>query len=182
MERLTVRDAHRRNDGHLLLGFRCWTGDDDELWVRDVEEYVRMYALRTAYRVLLFCSAGGELAGVTAFNKQDISPSGTRRVPGWRLEVVALTLRWQRQRVASDIAGAASEMKASEYLMRATYRRMLELDARRVLVVARVHDGNVASMVAAARVGLDRTEREDDEYWAMLGEVDPDAGPTGAAQ
>jgi hypothetical protein len=55
---------------------------------------------------------------------------------------------------------------------------MLELDPRRVIVVARVHDDNRASMVAAGRVGLDRTERESPEYWGMLGEVNPMAGPT----
>ena len=64
-------------------------------------------------------------------------------------------------------------MKASEYLLRATFRRMLELDPRRVLVVARVHDENRASIAMCARVGLLRTERESDDYWAMLGEVDP---------
>lgn len=68
-------------------------------------------------------------------------------------------------------------MNASEYLLRATYRRMLELDPRRVLVVARVHDDNQASIRVCARVGLLRTERESDDYWAMLGEVDPAAGP-----
>jgi hypothetical protein len=178
VDRLEVRDAHKRKDRHLLLGFRCWSGDEDETWVLEVEEYIRLIALRTAERVLLFEPAEGQVAGVTAFGRQEISPSGTRRVPGWRLEVVALALAWQGKSVVAAIAGCAPRMKASEYLLRATFRRMRELDRRRRLVVARVHDGNVASMVAAARVGLDRTRRESDEYWEMLGEADPAAGPT----
>jgi hypothetical protein len=175
--RLYVRDADKRTDGHTLLSFRCSTGDEEELWLREVEEYVRRYALPTAHRVLLFESESHELAGITAFNREDISPSGRRRVAGWRLEVVALRRAWWGKAIDADIEGCATTMKASEYLLRATFRRMLELDPRRVLVVARVHDENRASIAACARVGLVRTERESGDYWAMLAEVDPGAGP-----
>lgn len=177
MARLYVRDADKRADGHALLGFRCSTGDEEEVWLQEVEEYVRRYALPTAHRVLVFESESRELAGVTAFNRAEISPSGRRRVAGWRLEVVALTPSWWGKSIDADIDGCALTMKASEYLLRATFRRMLKLDARRVLVVARVHDDNRASVAACSRVGLLRTERESDDYWAMLGEVDPAAGP-----
>ena len=180
MDRLKVRDADKRRDGHALLGFRCWTGDENEPWIREVEEYVRCLALATAYRVLLFETELGDVAGVSAFDRQDISPAGRRRVAGWRLQVVALGLPWQGKLVEADIEGSAPTMKASEYLLRATFRRMLEIDSRRVIVVARVHDDNRASMIACARVGLDRTSRESDEYWAMIGEVDPTARATSA--
>jgi hypothetical protein len=176
--RFKVRDADKRRDGHLLLSFRCSTDEDDELWIQEVEEYIRAFALRTAHHVLLFETDEGDLAGVSAFARQDVSPAGRRRVPAWRLEVIALSPAWQGKSVDADIAGCAPTMKASEYLLRSTFRRMLELDPRRVIVVARVHDDNRASMVAAGRVGLDRTERESPEYWGMLGEVDPMAGPT----
>jgi hypothetical protein len=99
--------------------------------------------------------------------------AGRRRVAGWRLEVGALRPSWWGKQIDADIDGCPPTMKASEYLLRATFRRMLELDPRRVLVVARVHDENRASIAMCARVGLLRTERESDDYWAMLGEVDP---------
>jgi RimJ/RimL family protein N-acetyltransferase len=175
--RLHVRDADKRADGHTLLQFRCSTGDEEQFWLREVEEFVRRYALPIAHHVLLFESESGELAGVTAFSREDISPSGRHRVAGWRLEVVALTPSWWGKSIDADIDGCAPTMKASEYLLRATFRRMLELDRRRVLAVARVHDDNRASMAACARVGLLRTERESDDYWTMLAEVDPAAGP-----
>ena len=192
MGRLYVRDADKRADGHSLLGFRCVPlhdevlpeEDEDEpleqeapFWVLEVEEYIQRYALPTAHHVLLFEPGSDELAGVTAFNREDISPSGRRRVPGWRLEVVALRPSWWGKSVEADIDGCAPTMKASEYLLRATFRRMLELDPRRVLVVARVHDDNRPSIATCARVGLLRTERESDEYWGMLGEIDPAASP-----
>lgn len=94
MERLYVRDADKRADDHALLRFRCSTGEEEEIWIREVEEYVRRYALPTAHRVLLFETESRELAGVTAFNREDISPSGRLRVGGWRLEVVALSPFW----------------------------------------------------------------------------------------
>lgn len=179
MARLTVRDAEKHRDGHVLLAFRCWSGDEEfDPWVREVEEYVRRFALRTADHVLLFETDAGELVGVSAFSRREIDLAGRLRVGGWHFDVIALSLRWQRGSVDADIEGLPPTMKASEYLLRATFRRMLDVDPRRVVVVARVHDENRASMKVCARVGLDRTERETDDYWAMLGEVDPAAGPT----
>lgn len=177
MERLSVRDADKRADGHALLGFRCSTGDEEEIWLRQVEEYVRRYALPTAHHVLVFEPEPSEIAGVTAFNREEILLAGRRRVAGWRLEVVALSPSWWGKHIHADVEGCPPAMKASEYLLRATFRRMLALDPRRALVVARVHDENRASMATCARVGLLRTERESDDYWGMLGEVDPAAGP-----
>lgn len=136
-----------------------------------------MFALRTSYRTLLYETDTGDLAGVSAFDRQEVILAGRRRVPAWRLEVIALSLPWQGKTVDADLDGCPPTMKASEYVLRSTFRRMLELDPRRVIVVARVHDENVASIVACARVGLERTARESSEYWAMLGEVDPTAGP-----
>jgi hypothetical protein len=179
VDRLTVRKARKAKDGHALMSFRCLTGDEQfDPWVREVEEYFRDFALKDAHHVIIFEDAGSELAGVSAFKRQDITFGRARR-PGWRLQVVALSLPWQGKWVESDIEGCDGEMKASEYALRSTFRRMLEIDDRRELVVGRVHDGNVRSMVACARVGLDRThERELDEYWGLLGYVDPCAGPT----
>jgi hypothetical protein len=203
MPRLTVRKGDKARDSHRLLEFRCWPdlvgveyeGDEDEqefddsighgadeqtpFWMLEIQEYIRVIMLKTAHHVLVFESDSGELAGVSAFDPQDIV-LGRRRVPGWRLEVIALALPWQRTLVDADIDGCLPTMRASEYLLRSTFRRMLEIDDRRVLVVGRIHDENRPSMVACARVGLDRHDREDptSEYWPVLGEVDPAAGPT----
>ena len=132
--------------------------------------------MRTARHVLLFKSEDHELVGVTAFNGEDVA-LGRRRIAGWRLELVALDPRYWGRSIDADIDGCPATMKASEYLLRSTFRRMLEIDARRVIVVARVHDDNAESIAMCARVGLDRTERESDDYWGMLGEVNPVAGP-----
>src|SRR4051794_39395254 len=98
MGQLRVRDADKRADRHALLSFHCVPHDEEvpsaeedaesvpqekeELWLLEVEEYVRRYALPTAHHVLLFESESDELTGVTAFNREDVSPSGRRRVAG----------------------------------------------------------------------------------------------------
>lgn len=176
-DELLVADADPARDGHDLLSFCCWSGDPHEVWIHEVEEYVRRIALRTTFRTLVFRSRGGELAGVSAFDRADVRLAGRRRTAAWRLEVVALALPWQGRWVNADIEGCPSPMKAAEFVLRKTYERMLQIDARRVAVVARVHDDNRASMKTCERVGLVRTERESNEYWAMLGEVNPAAQP-----
>lgn len=174
---LAARDGDRRRDGHELLAFRCWNGDPDEEYVAEVEDYVRRFALATAHKTLLFHDPAGMLTGVTAFDRAEVRISGRRRTPVWRFQVAALALEWRGQWVEAEIEGCPSTMKASEFLLRKTYERMLGLDRRRVFVVGRVHDDNRASMRACERVGLVRTEREDDDYWRLLGEVDPAAQP-----
>lgn len=137
-----------------------------------------MFALSTAYKTLLFHDQSGSLVGVTAFDRSEVQLSGHATTAAWRLEVIALSIRSRGLWVEADIPGCSSPMKASEFLLRKTYQRMLELDPRRVLVVGRVHDDNRLSMAACARVGLVRTEwDEDGVYWRLLGEVDPAAGP-----
>jgi hypothetical protein len=161
----------------LLLAFRCWTGDEEfDPWVAEVEDFVRMIALKTADHVLLFESESGDLAGVSAFDREDYAPSGPFHVPIWRLEAIALSLAWQGTSVDADIDGCPGTMKASEYVLRGTFRRMLELDPRRTFLVGRIHNDNRASMKATARVGLDQLgQRVLGEYLEVLGEVDPAA-------
>jgi hypothetical protein len=68
-------------------------------------------------------------------------------------------------------------MPASEYVFRATFARMNEIDSERAMVTAVVHDDNVPSIVAAGRVELYRTGAPGaDGYWRMLGDADPRAG------
>lgn len=141
-DELLVADADPALDGHDLLNFRCWSGDPDEGWVEEVEEFVRRIALRTTFRTIVFRSQEGELAAVSAFDRADVRLAGRRRSPAWRLEVVALSLSWQGKSVDAAIEGCPSPMKAAEFVLRKTYERMLQLDPRRVVVVARVHDDN----------------------------------------
>lgn len=175
---LSVRDARRRLDEHELLSFRCWNGDPDEEYVQEVEEYVRRFALSTAHKTLLFHDASGLLVGVTAFDRADVQLTGRSKTAVWRLEVIALAMTSRGLWTEADIEGCASPMKASEFLLRKSFQRMLELDPRRAIVVGRIHDDNRLSMRVCARVGLVRTEREDNGvYWRLLGEADPAAGP-----
>jgi hypothetical protein len=133
--------------------------------------------LKDCTKTLLFRERGGPIVGVSAFDRQEIALTDRRRVPGWRLQVIALERSWRGVLVGAELPGCDDAMKASEYVLRKTYERMLALDRRRAIVVAKVHDDNVASMRATARVGLFRTRRVDDFYWEMLGEVDPAIRP-----
>jgi hypothetical protein len=193
VSRLTARKAASA-DKHRLLTFRCRIGgeitsldeeepvdltdpdaEEDEPYVREVEEYVQRFALKTAHCVLIFETEAGEIAGVAAFDRQEIE-IGRRRFPGWRLEVIALSVEWRGKCVEADIEGAPETMKASEYVLRRTFQEMLALDPRRVVVVGRVHDDNDRSIAVCKRVALDRTVRESPEYWQVVGEADPLAG------
>jgi hypothetical protein len=177
LSRPTLSVGTKAVDGHDLLRFRCWDGDPDEPWIGDVEEYVRVLALKSAFRTLVFRDDGGEVAAVTAFDRREVRPFEAARylVPGWHLQVVAVSLRYQGSLVENDILGCPPAMKMAEYAHRSTYRYMLEIDPARQFITARVHDENRRSIKAAARVDLERTVREDVDYWRMLGPVNPAA-------
>jgi hypothetical protein len=174
---LVVADGTKA-DAHALFGFSCWAGGDDEPWAQDADDYVRLFALKEANRTLIFRDSDGEVVGVSAFDRRDIRPSGRVVVLGWHLQVVALTVPWRGKFVACELPRCDGVMKASEYVLRRTYQRMLAIDPRRSLVTARVHEDNMASVRACERVDLLRTERSDlDAHWDMLGPVDPAIQP-----
>lgn len=172
---LICADATKARDGHDLLAFNCWSGDPKEPYAADAEHYIQKSALRSAHKTLAFRTEDGELVGVSAFDRRLITPyeAAHYRVPGWHLQVIGIDRGFQGTDVTSDLPRCAAEMRTSEYVFRRTYARMLEIDAARVVVTARVHGDNQPSIMAAARVSLERTVREFEEYWRMLGEVDP---------
>jgi hypothetical protein len=198
--RLAPRRAEKAQDGHRLLEFRCLPDplDEDEageedpaphfepevrhawhpLWMLEIDHYIRVVMLANADHVLVFETEVGELAGVSAFDREDV-PIGWRMDAGWRLQVIALALPWQRTMVEADIDGCPPTMRASEFVLRGTFRYMLEVDAQRLPVVGRIHVENRPSIIACARVGLDLQERDPtSEYWPIWGQADPTARPT----
>lgn len=172
---LTVALATKRKHSHEFLEFSCWNGDPEtEEYAAEADDYIRRVALGSAYRTLAF-RHDGELVAVTAFDKMPIKPHQAARytLPGWKLQVLGVGTPYQGTLVASDLPGCPAEMRLAEYALRMTYAEMLKLDPSRKVVVACVHDDNVRSWRTCARVGLERTERQDLTYWRMLGGVDP---------
>jgi hypothetical protein len=175
---LTDGYATKRQHSHEFLRFTCWNGDpDEEEYAAEAEDYIRRRALGSTYKTLAFRDRS-ELVGVTAFDKLAVRPHQAARYTerGWKLQVLGITTPYQGTTVSSTLPGCPSEMRIAEYVLRKTYSRMLELDPSRRFVRAVVHDDNVRSWRACARVELERREREDLTYWRMLGPVDPQVG------
>jgi hypothetical protein len=172
---LVVADARRWRDGHEFLTFNCWSGDPDEHYAAEAEGFIRKLALKTTFKSLAFREEDGTLAGVSSFDKAAVQPFEAANYVehGWQLQVVGVRRDLQGPTVNSDIAGCPPELPISDYVFRKTYERMLELDPTRVIVRARIHDDNRRSIAACSRVGLERTVRESQDYWRMLGAADP---------
>lgn len=176
--KLTVAYATKRKHSHEFLTFTCWNGDPEtEEYAAEAEDFIRRRALGSAYKTLAFRD-GNQLVAVTAFDRFAVRPHQAARYtePGWKLQVLGVSTRYQGTLVASDLAGCPSEMRIAEYALRTTYTRMLKLDPTRKFVCACVHDENVRSWRACSSVGLERTQRQDLAYWRMLGGVDPRFG------
>lgn len=175
---LTVADATKRQDGHDLLNFNCWNGDPEEPFAAEAEDYIRRLALGSTYKTLTFRASDGTLAAVSAFDRRDVQPYLAARflVPGWHLQVIGVALPFRSSLVACALPPCPSEVKISEYVFRRTYARMLEADPKRNVVTAMIHGDNARSIEACRRVQLERTVREDETYWRMMGSVDPHVG------
>jgi hypothetical protein len=175
---LTVAYATKRKNSHEFLTFNCWNGDPEtEEYAAQAEDYIRRIALGSAEKTVAF-RHGGELVAVTAFDRLAIRPHQAARYtePGWKLQVLGISTPYQGTLVSSELPGCPGELRISEYALRTTYAHMLKLDPARKFVRAIVHDDNIRSLRACARVGLQRTERRDLTYWRMLGGVDPQFG------
>lgn len=170
--RLTVADATKARDAHALLSFACWDGDPELPWAGEAEHFIRTRALASTYKTLVFRAPDRTVAAVSAFDRREVG-AGRRQLAAWHLQVVGVRRDLQRTIVESEIAGCPTEMRVSEYVLRKSFERMIEIDPERVLVTARVHEDNRPSIVACARVDLQRTERERGPYWRMFGEADP---------
>lgn len=158
--------------------FSCWDGDEDEYWAHEAEYFIRQRAIAETYRTLVFRDHDGLVAAVSAFDKRGVRPNEAAKFvhDGWLLQVVGVRRDLQGGRVESDVASCPGTMRVSEYVFRKTFERMRELDPTREVVTARVHEENRRSIEAARRVGLERTVREDADYWRMLGKADPAIG------
>ncbi|MGI8413461.1 MAG: hypothetical protein ACR2QA_13465 [Solirubrobacteraceae bacterium] len=138
----------------------CCCGDNDPAWIEEVEDYVRGSVLRRVEHTLAFRDGQGDLIAVSAFAERVI------RVPivdpvaheGWHLQVVAISLEHQRQRLSKQI-------------FEQTFAAMREIDASRVYVTANVHREHRSSRKACSEVGIDLWTPLDDHYVVLLGEV-----------
>lgn len=146
-------------DADDFATFRCCDRDTTTPWIAEVEDYVRVSALRHAIHIVAFRDEARGLVAVSAFDPVTIelprcSPIET---PGWKLQVVAICLQHQAQ-------------GRSEEVFQQTYDAMREVNPDRALVTARVHREHQASRAAAERAGLTLLMTGDD-YHTVLGEV-----------
>jgi hypothetical protein len=139
--------------------FQCWDGDRAKPWIAEVQDYVRVSALRHALYNVAFWDEEGELVAASAFDPQPVriplcSPAER---PGWKLQALAICLEHQGQ-------GHSRKVFAG------TFAAMRELDARRTLVTASVHRDHRTSQEACERVGLTLL-LPGPEFHTLLGEV-----------
>ncbi len=131
-------------------------------WLREVENYVRVSALKRAEHVLVLRDDGSELLAVSAFDSRtiDFVPiNHPIEVGGWHLYAVAVRLTDQRKGICAE-------------LFARTFEAMRTLNRTRSLVTADVHRHNDASIRACAKAGLESLPRnENDDYVTLLGPV-----------
>ena len=146
-------------DAEEFASFSCCP-DDGPAWVREAENYVRVYALGHANWVLAFRDEADELVAVSAFDPRVIEIPLVAPVEhdGWHLQVVAIALPYQGQGL-------------SAFVYSETFAAMREVSQQRELVTANVHSLHTASRRAAARAGLDTLVPIDDDYIRLLGVV-----------
>lgn len=145
--------------------FECWDGSEDVPWAEEAENYIRASLLRHARHVLALRDELGELVGVSAFDERNILlPINTRTAtihPSWHLQVVAVRVDLQGQRLVDEI-------------FELTFDAMRQADTERIIVTARVHRKNLPSLKACARHSIDPLREVDDHYLELLGEVPPE--------
>ena len=142
-----------------FAAFECWDGDPATPWIAEVEDYVRVSALRHALFNVAFWDEQGKLVAASAFDPQPVrmplcSPSES---PGWKLQALAISLEHQAQ-------GRSTEVFAE------TFAAMREADARRTLVTASLHREHTRSRKACERAGL-TILLPGPEFHILLGEV-----------
>lgn len=158
---LSCSPATLATDLDACVAFRCWDGDPDSHWAKEVEEYVRVNALRYSEHCLAFREEESrELAAFTAFGRREVHIpllDGARE-PCWHMDVAAVSLDRQQ-------AGLSRE------LFEGTFAAMRELDSGLMFVTAWVHESNEASIKACAGVGLDFYYMAHGPYACLLKEM-----------
>jgi len=158
-----------------MVFLRSWAGlaDDDEFalfrcqpsgaasppWTEEAENYIRARLLRRQGSRVLAFREDGHLIAVSSFYPSEVGIPVVSPVvhPAWHLEVLAVT--HSRQRTGFGLQ-----------VLDQTLVAMRETDPTRVLVVARAHVNNRASLALCARRDITPFVREGD-YWKLLGEV-----------
>jgi hypothetical protein len=190
---VTATDLDKARDAHDLLVFSCAGREGDEPHEPEsLEEDVQERYAREQYvqevlvvqefirRRLVHCQAAlifrlpeGRIVAASGFRFGEAGPA---RVPCWHLEVVGVSTAHHGRPVFNDFSSGPPTLRISECVLRTTFERMRQLDPTRQLVTARVHDVNMRSIRACARVGLCRQGEPDGGYWEMTGDVDPYIG------
>jgi RimJ/RimL family protein N-acetyltransferase len=153
--------ATRVQDADEFARFACCPSGGPP-WIREAEDYVRVSVLSHATWVLAFRDDDDALVAVSAFDPRVISIPLNEPVDhlGWHLQVVAVRLDRQRERLSQEVFAR-------------TFAAMREIAPERLLVTAHVHREHRASRTAAERAGLELLVPKDDHYWLLLGEVVP---------
>lgn len=141
-------------DRELLASFAC--ADPAITWQREIDQFIRTQLADWAFdphaaeadpRLLLAFTAGGDLFGVAAHERQTLGAGGTQ-FHATKLEVVAISLKWQGRSLTEG-------QRASDILMSAVMTdvsaRVPPRDAR---VFAIVHEDNHRSLAVCRRYGL----------------------------
>jgi hypothetical protein len=157
---LTWSFARPEDDGDDFARFACWDGAPSTAWVAEVENYIRVWALRHAKYVVAFRNELGELVAVAAFDDRVIGVPLVNPVDhaGWHLLVIAIRLEDQRSGLSREVFDGV-------------FAAMREVDPDRILYTAYVHRANRASFEACKRVDLLPLHLKDEHYWVLLGEV-----------
>jgi hypothetical protein len=158
---LSCSPATLATDFDACVGFRCWSGDPDAHWAREVEENVRVIALRYSEHCLAFREEeGGDLVAFSAFGRREVHIPllGGAPEPCWHMDVAAVSLDRQRAGLSQEVFDG-------------TFAAMRELDSDLTFVTAWVHERNDASIKACAAVGLDFYYMAHGPYACLLKEM-----------
>jgi hypothetical protein len=148
-------------DLEACAAFRCWDGDPNTPWVKEVEEYVRVKALHYSQNCRAFREKeGGEVVAFSAFGRREVHIPllGGTPEPCWHMDVAAVSLDRQRDGLSHEV-------------FESTFATMRELDSGLAFVTAWVHKDNVASVKACAAVDLDYYYMAQSSYACLLKEL-----------
>lgn len=152
--------AERASHDQDFAEFACWDGRSGRPWIEETENYVRGWVLREATHVLAFRDRAGALLAVAAFDEHAVAVPLVEPVeqPAWLLRVIAIDLEHQRTGLSAQVFAG-------------TFEAMREVDHDRVLVIARAHRRNRASLAACKSVEMLPFRAIDEHYLELLGEV-----------
>ena len=140
-----------------FASFECWSGDEGEPWVREVEDFIRGFVLGRPNHTF-GAWRDQQLIGVASFYEKSLGLplNNPVEVPVWHLEVLGVALDLQGEGIGRD-------------LLASTLGVMRQLDVKRRLVTGYVHVENHASHRLCSSAGLEPLTPLDAHYWIYVG-------------